>query len=575
MVGMTGAEAIVETLRRLNVERVFGLPGLQNIELFDALADAPFPTFTPTNESAAVFMADAHARATGNLGIAVITAGPGLTNALTGIAEARLDSSPVLVLVGASGEMPGKSFQLHQIDQCAVVQSLVKGCLKPATAAAIPQVIWNAAELACAGEPGPVVVEIPSTLLMARIRYAPPSGTPAAAVPDLETQLDDAAARLRQSPAIGIYAGAGAMDARDELLALAELLDAPVATTISGRGVIAEDHPLSVGYGFGRSGTSAAWQAFRKVRSLLAVACQYGETATGAFGVKPPQEHIHININPATLGANYPASLAIAADAKVVLGGLVARLKQDQRPADTALRERIRQARGHAEEKALATVSAAVTPAKFLRLLRRRLDRDAIMVTDCGVHQLWALNDFAVYDPRSFLAPADYQAMGFAIPAAIAAKLAYPARQVVCLVGDGGFLMSGFESLNAARWNAQVIIVVFRDDAWGLIKEAQRRVYRRTPFTDIPSPDFGHLALGLGLQYVRADGDNDIEPALTKALAAATSVLVEVKVDYTEPPPYVKGAGIQMFRNLPTRLKTGIALRLAKRHCFPPPNPAP
>ena len=145
--GMTGAQAIVETLRLLEVDRVFGLPGVQNIELFDALADAPFSTFTPTNESAAVFMADAHARVTGKFGVAVVTAGPGLTNALTGIAEARLDSSPVLLLVGASGET-GKSFQLHQIDQCAVVKSLVKGCSKPATAAEIPQMVLKAVELA-------------------------------------------------------------------------------------------------------------------------------------------------------------------------------------------------------------------------------------------------------------------------------------------------------------------------------------------------------------------------------------------------------------------------------------------
>ncbi len=568
--GMTGARAIVETLQSLKVDRVFGLPGVQNIELFDALADATFSTFTPTNESAAVFMADAHARVTGKIGIAVVTAGPGLTNALTGIAEARLDSSPVLVLVSAGGEVAGKSFQLHQIDQGAVVRALVKGCFKPATVAEIPQIVLKAAQLAYHGDPGPVVVEVASTLLMERLRFLRPANSSVPAEIGLNVQLDDAARRLRHSPAVGIYAGAGAIGATAELKAMAELLQAPVATTISGRGVLAEDHPLSVGYGFGRAGTAAAWRVFRKVKTLLAVGCKYGETATGAYGVKPPPEHIHINLDPAALGANYPTSLAIAADAKLVLAGLLARLVKDHRPANTALQDFIQQSRTRSESKALISVSKVVTPAKFLRLLRRQLDRDAILTTDSGAHQFWALNDFTVYTPRSFLAPADYQAMGFSIPAAIAAKLACPTRQVVSLVGDGGFLMSGFEALNAARWNAKILIVVFRDGAWGLIKEAQQRVYRRTPFTEIPHPDFAHLAHGLGLEHFRVDADADIEPAIAKALAAKTSALVEVNVDYAEPPPYVKGAGPQMFRNLSPRLKAGVALRLAKRYCFPP-----
>jgi len=309
------------------------------------------------------------------------------------------------------------------------------------------------------------------------------------------------------------------------------------------------------------------------VRTLLAVGCKYGETATGAYGVKPPREHIQININPAAIGKNYPVSLAVIADAKIALAGLVARLKEDRRPANTALQDYVRHARTQAESKAMASTSSAVTPAKFLRLLRGWLDRDAILVTDSGAHQFWALNDFPVYTPRSFLAPADYQAMGFSIPAAIAAKLAHPSQQVVSLVGDGGFLMSGFESLNAVRWNAKIIIVVFRDGAWGLIKEAQQRVYRRTPFTEIPSPDFGSLALGLGLEHIRVGEDADIESGVGRALAATSSVLVEVLVDYAEPPPYVKGAGPQMFRNLAPHLQAGIALRLGKRYCFPPQDP--
>ncbi len=394
----TGAGAVVEVLKLLEVERVFALPGVQNLELFDALADAPFRTFTPTNESAAVFMADAYARVTGRFGVAMVTAGPGLTNALTGIAEAYLDSSPLLVLVAVSGEAAGKSFQLHQIPQSAVVTPLVKRCFRPAAVEELPQTILEAAELACQGEPGPALVEISSMLLMERARFRLGAGSVPAAPPDISGQLDDAAERLRRSSAVGIYAGAGALGATEELRVLAERLQAPVATTISGRGVLPEDHPLSVGYGFGRSGTVAAWRVFRKVRTLLAVGCKYGETATGAYGLKPPREHIHIDINPASLGANYATSLAIAADAKRALGGLLARLGKDQRSINAPFHEAIHQARARAEADAWESreASSAVNPGRFLRSLRKRLERDAILVTDSGAHQFWALSDFLV-----------------------------------------------------------------------------------------------------------------------------------------------------------------------------------
>ena len=566
------AGAVVEMLKQLGVEQVFGLPGVQNIELFDALADAIFPTFTPTNESAVVFMADAHARVTGKIGVAVVTAGPGLTNALTAIAEAKLDSSPVLILIGGGGESKERSFQLHQVPQDILTAPVVKGFFKPNTPEEVVGIILQAAKLARQGEPGPAVVELSPALLMERGRFAISADSELVAAPNIECQLDDAAECLRRSSSVGIYAGAGAMDATDELRELAELLQAPVATTISGRGVLAEDHPCSVGYGFGRSGTATAWRLFRKIDTLLAIGCKYGETATGSYGIKPPPKHIHIDINPASLGANFPTSLAIVSDAKIALAGLLTRLNKNRRPPNRRLQDFILESRNRAESVALtaAVATTAVSPSKFLRLLRRQLERDAIVTTDSGSHQFWALNDFPVYSPRSFLAPADYQAMGFSIPAAIAAKLAFPQRQVVSLVGDGGFLMSGFECLNALRWKANITVMVFRDGAWGLIKEAQKRLHLRTPYTDLPNFDLQILAKSFGVKFVRIANEIDMERKLSETISTDQPCLVEVNVDYSQPPPYVKGAGPQMFQNLPLRVKTAVGLRYVKRLVFPP-----
>jgi acetolactate synthase-1/2/3 large subunit len=571
-VNSTVAAAVVSVLARLGVKRVFGLPGIQNIELFDALADASFPTFTPTNENAVVFMADAHARVTGEIGVAVVTAGPGLTNALTATAEAKLDSSPVLILVGGGLAADGRAFQLHAVPQDVLTAPLVKGFFKPGTPGEVVAAIGRAANLARQGEPGPVVVEMSAELLMERGHFALAASGEAASFPDVERKLDAAAECLRGSQFVGIYAGAGAMGATDEMRVLAELLQAPVATTISGRGVLPEDHPLSVGYGFGRSGTAAAWRLFRNIDTLLAVGCKYGETATGSYGVRPPAKHIHIDINPASIGANYPASLDIAADARIALGGLLTRLTQNRRPANRKVQEYIQTSRQRTETRAADSPpsSSSVSPSKFLRMLRQQLKRDAILTTDSGSHQLWALNDFPIYSPRSFLAPADYQAMGFSIPAAIAARLAFPQRQVVSLVGDGGFLMTGFECLNAVRWQAGVIIIVFRDGAWGLIQEAQKRLHVRTPFTDLPQPDYAPLAKSFGLPFIRIANEVGMEGSLAAAMGAGQPCLVGVNVDYSQAPPYVKGAGPQMFHRLPLRLKAGVGLRYLKRRLFPP-----
>jgi acetolactate synthase-1/2/3 large subunit len=566
----TVATVLVETLRRLGADRVFGLPGVQNLELFDALAEANVPTFTPSIEGAVMFMADAHARITGTTSVALVTAGPGLTNALTGLAEAKLDSTPLLLLVGSSQSNNPRAFQLHEIAQEEIVRPLVKGYFRPKRSEDVVAMVEQAWALTCECEPGPVVVELSSPLLMEQGRFSLTNKKRSAEPVDLSMLLDSAAKLLSGATAVGIYAGAGAFGAESELVALAERLQAPVATTMSGRGIVPEDHPLCVGYGFGRSGTAAAWRAFRRVKTLLAVGCKYGETATGSYGIETPREHIHIDINPASIGANYPVTLAIPADAKMALGGLLARLATEQRPTNTGLVEIIRESRTRAESRAMqaAPVGNRVRPSRFLRLLRSRLTRDAILVTDCGMHQFWALSDFPVYAPRSFLAPADFQAMGFSIPGALAAKLARPQRQVVALVGDGGFLMSGFECLNAARWNASISVVVFRDGAWGLIREAQRRVYRQTPYTELPDADYRQLAAGFGMKYVQIASDTEIETGLDEVFSVNTACLVEVRVDYSAAPDYVRGAGPQMFKQLPLRLKAGIALRYLQRSLF-------
>lgn len=568
----TVARSVVELLGVFGVERVFGVPGIQNIELFDALADAPFETVTTTSESSAAFMADAHSRSTGKFGVLVVTAGPGLTNALTGIAEAFLDSSPMLIILSTGSRTINKKFQLHQIDQAALLKPIVKEFFQPGQADEVPKLIVRAVELLKDGEPGPAVVEIPFDFMMTRINIPFPEARERNTVCADGGQLDQAAKLLRESDSAGIYAGSGAFGASKELVLLSEMLQAPVATTISGRGVIPEDHPLCVGYGFGRSGNAVAFKTFRKVRTLLAVGCKYGEVATGSYGVKLPAEHIHVDINPMSLRSNYPATIAINLDAQIALKGLLDRLGSYRKPINRSLQDLILKCRGKSESEVFRAPldQHSVRPSRFLRILRKKLGQDSIMVTDCGIHQFWAISDFPVYYFRSFITPTDFQSMGFSVPAAIAVKLARPDTKVVSLVGDGGFAMSGFECLTAVKMNIGIVVIVFADGHWGMIRDAQKRGYRRTPFTKIAAPDYKTLAESFGMSYVAIMKDAEIEEGIVQALQASGTCLVEVKVNYSESPQYVKGAGRQMFLNLPFSLKAMIAGRLIKRFMFRP-----
>lgn len=563
----SGSKAIIEILKNLGIDRVFGIPGIQNIELYDELLDSAIEPILVTNESSAAFMADAHARVTGQLGVMIAVPGPGITNMFTGLAEALLDSSPVLAIVCSKNESKKHSFQLHEIDQCSALKPLVKGIFKPANLTDTAKVINEAAELALSGEPGPVVVEIPTNYFYEVGVFAIPDWIPQRRHEASDQELDIAADILIKSPAVGIYAGAGAMKASPLLIDLADLLQSPVATTVSGRGVIPEDYPLSVGYGFGPSGTNIARHLFKRVHTLLAIGCKYTEFATGAYGLKIPKEHIHIDINPASIGTNYPASIQIVADASWALEGLVKRLRKRPRPANISLQKLIKAKKDDIVQKIdeAKQNKQSVNPSRLLMILRKKMEREGVVVTDCGNHQLYALSSFPVFSPHTFITPSDYQAMGFSIPAAIAAKLASSGRPVVSLIGDGGFLFSGMELLTAVRMKIGIIVIIFHDGALGLIETAQQRLYRRPSCSRLINPDYRLLAQSFGIRYIPINNDMEIEGCLDQAFGSDGPVIIDANVSYKYPPMYLKGASWSMYNQLPLRLKMRILQRYIKK----------
>jgi acetolactate synthase-1/2/3 large subunit len=568
----SGAELIVSALKAQGVDRVFGIPGIQNLELFDALKDSAIEVVLVTHELCAAFMAEATSRVTGKAGCAITVPGPGLTNALTGIGEALLDSSPIVVLVPGPRNDTTLGFQLHQIPQAELARPISKAAIRVEKVEDVYPEVCRAFQVATSGEPVPVVVEVPYNLFMGRAEPRQPVLRPAAAgSPDSQT-IEKIVALLRAAKRVGIYAGFGASEAREELMRLAEMLQAPIATTLGGRGVVPEDFALSVGFGFGPSGTAIAEEIFAECDLILAVACKFGEVPTGAYGFPRPKQLIHIDINEAVIGRNLPATVGLVCDARVALGPLVAELEDDaairsRNQRDDKLAERIAAWRVEFADKVGREPAweSSVNPAKLMWQVRKLAARDAIITTDSGGHQFWVAEYFPVYERRSYLTPTDYQSMGYSTPAMIAAKLAWPQRQVIGVVGDGSFLMTGAELVTAARLGLDLVVLIFNDGELGIIREAQEKIFRRTSSIELRNPDFEALAKAYGAAYFSIPNDRAIEPKLKEALSCGRLAIVDTRVEYREMTRYFKGASAAVISRMPLRQKMRMAARIVGR----------
>ncbi|MBI4618268.1 MAG: thiamine pyrophosphate-binding protein [Planctomycetes bacterium] len=574
---LSGAQALVKTLVALGVRRVFGIPGAQNLELFDVFLDEDVEVVLSTHEASAAFMADATARLTGRPGVLAVVPGPGLTNTFTGIAEAFQDSIPVvLIAAGIREELPFR-YQLHEIPQLDAVRPLAKGVYPLRNVEEIPRLVAEAYRKAASGEPGPVVIELPSDLAMDRaaLEIAPgPAPEPPAPSPGEVRRIVEILQGARRA---GIYVGQGTFGATRELAELAEILQAPVATTISGRGAIPDDHPLAVGFGFGPSGHPAAQMAFARCDAVLAVGCKFSEVGTGSYGLKQPGRLVHVDANPDVADRNYPADVFVAADAAKTLAALSTELGGYRALPDQEMLAGIEAEKKKVGEEAIshACKESQVSPDRFFALLRKAAARDAILAVDSGNHMFWALSHFPVYGPRTFLAPVDYQSMGYGTPAMVAAAIEHPGRQVLGVVGDGCFLMTGSEIVTAARNDLPVALFVFNDGGLGIIGQIQRKMYQRMSSVRLTNPDYEKLAAAYGMEYARIGSDVEIEEKLSQILPARRPTLVNVLVSYDHPTRYFVGTTKANLRHFGAARVLGMALRAVKRRFFPAPTKPP
>jgi acetolactate synthase-1/2/3 large subunit len=561
---MTGAQALTASLCCEGVRCVFGIPGAQNNELWDAFKAKGLSYLLVAHEFSSSVMADASARATGHVGVFSVVPGPGLTNAMTGLGEALYDSVPVVAIVTDVDRSPNAPIgQVHGLPNADLLRPVVKHLIEVRHQADIPSALFQAFQIAVAGEPGPVGILIPYPLFTEVWDYDQPAPPPQP-VPFDEAAYQQVLGHLRdRSKRVGIYAGLGCLEAGPALAGVAEVLQAPVATSVSGKGSIPDSHPLAVGWGYGKQGTRAAEAAFRDVDLVLAVGVRYSEVSTANYAIPQHDCLIHVDANPANLGRNVPAHVKLCADAPLFLSRLLGDAEQIRRPPCPPLWKKIDRLRkvDHCEATSVQ-IQKAVDPMFFLSQLRCLLGPDELIFVDVTASVHWASEAIRVVGPRRYFTPTNNQSMGWAIPASIGAQKVRPDRQVVCVTGDGCFLMSSIEMSTAVREGLPVKFFVFDDGAYHYMQMLQEPVYRRTTATEIARIDYAAFAQGLGLGYNQIASNQDVVAGLQRSLSCPGPLLTHVIVSYD-------GREIRWLNALRTHyldgLTTGQKVRLAAR----------
>jgi thiamine pyrophosphate-dependent acetolactate synthase large subunit-like protein len=535
MTRRTGGEWVVAALEAEGVRHVFGIPGVHNLAIYDALLRQDrIAHILARHEQGAGFMADGYARASGRPGVVVVTTGPGATNALTPLVESQAGSQPVLLVMsdipsaligqdlGALHEVPNQIDCFRPV--CRWADALRDG-------AEIPGAVQGAFHLFRTGRPGPVALSIPTDVLNAPAT-ARLTAAGAGRRPPCDVGLIEEASRYlarAERPLIVAGGGAIAADATGELRALAERLQAPVVTSVMGRGAIPESDPLWQGVLPNRRATQEALEAADVV---LSVGCRFSHRSTKGLllnlAFRPDQALLQLDLDPRTIGRMHVPALGIVGDARDGLAGILGALPAGAPTArwDWAALRRARDAR----HPRYTTVIDGL-----LRALREAVPADGIFVGDQTCLNYWMEWHLPILAPRTFLYPIGSATLGYGVPAAIGAKVAQPDRPVVVVVGDGGLLFTGAELATAVKYRLPIVFVVMNDQDYGAIRYLQTRLYGRTGEHALAGPDVLALARAFGVEAYQASTPEALRSTLEKALALGGPALVEVPIAI-EPP---------------------------------------
>jgi acetolactate synthase-1/2/3 large subunit len=531
----TGGEAVVEVLRAIGMRHVFGIVSVHNLPIFDAIGQAPDIELVPMrHEQAVVHAADGYARATGGIGVGITSTGPGAANAMGGLFEAAYASSPVLTITGQVETAyfgKGRGY-LHEAErQREMLATVARTARTVRRRQDLVPTISNVVYDMCSGRPMPAAVEIPIDIQSARFDDPPFSVTTPAPTPPDPTAVAQAAGLLANAARPLLWAGGGVMwsGAADELRALAEFLDAPVLTTIEGRGAIPEDHPLALGP---NSDMTVLDDIIADADVVLAVGTRFQMATPVHRALTIPGALIHLDADPSVIGRNHRTRVAMVADARVGLQAITKALTSNA-AADSDYRVRARAAAAAAVSE--ARDSAGPDYVRILDAIRAGLPRDGIVVKDATISAyVWANRALAVYEPRTSLRPTS-MAIGPGLPLGIGAAIG-SGRPTVVIHGDGGLMLSVGELASLAQQQAPVTVCVFNDGGYGILRFIQDNGYAgRHTGVDLTTPDFAVLARAMGVESAAVDSAEEFERVFPKAVSSGVPWLLDIDVSRLAP----------------------------------------
>ena len=550
---MRGGEAIIESLKNMGVKTIFGYPGGQTIPFYDMLYDSDMDHILVRHEQCAAHAADGYARASGRVGVCLATSGPGATNLVTGIGTAYMDSSPIVAITGQVPTHLIGNDAFQEADIIGITMPIVKHSYQPKNPNLIPSIIKTSFDIAISGRPGPVLIDVPKEVqegeltefnddLIQTPGYNPTlKGNP--------RQIKKACELIKQAKRPLILAGAGVIlaNATEELNEFAHLINAPVMTSLLGKGAIDEYDELALGM-LGMHGRKVSNDSINECDLLIAIGVRFSDRTTGRLdSFVPDSKVIHIDIDPAEIGKNVDVDLPIVGDAKNILNSLNDLFKGYKVTNDVnSWTDKIKQRKVDLLPR-VTYDDVPLKPQAVIKEISEVLTADSILTTDVGQNQMWAAHFYNTQKPRKFISSGGLGTMGFGFPSAIGAKVACPEDPVVSINGDGGFLMVCQELATVYDYDLPVIAMVLENRTLGMVYQWQSLLYNerhsQTKFKD--SPDFVKLAESFGINAVKVEKPGETKEALKAAIKDNEAILIDVVIDSEEALPMLPpGAGI-------------------------------
>ncbi|MBR6994362.1 MAG: acetolactate synthase large subunit [Methanobrevibacter sp.] len=550
---MRGGEAIIESLKNMGVKTIFGYPGGQTIPFYDMLYDAEMDHILVRHEQCAAHAADGYARASGRVGVCVATSGPGATNLVTGIATAYMDSSPIIAITGQVPTHLIGNDAFQEADIIGITMPIVKHSYQPKNPDLIPSMIKSSFEIAASGRPGPILIDVPKEVQEGELTKFEDSliETPGynPTTKGNIRQIKKARDLIKQAKRPIILAGAGVIisNACCELKKLADTINAPVMTSLLGKGAIDETDDLALGM-LGMHGRKVSNDSVNEADLLIAIGVRFSDRTTGRLdSFVPDTKVIHIDIDPAEIGKNVPVDLPIVGDARNVLASLNKTLEGYNASDDVNKWTDMIKQRKQDLLPRVTYDDVPLKPQSVIKEIAEVLTPESILTTDVGQNQMWAAHFYDTQRPRKFISSGGLGTMGFGFPSAIGAKVACPDDPVVSINGDGGFLMVCQELATVREYDIPVIAIVLENRTLGMVYQWQSLLYNNRHSQTLigNSPDFVKLAESFGVNAVRITKPGETKEALGKAIKDNEPILLNVVIDSEEALPMLPpGAGI-------------------------------